>query len=225
MDTSAKETPEVKKLSEEMSPEIIEAGNLIINTTAMLESATSMIKGFKALKKKINDTFDPHIKRAYESHKSLVAEKKGFTKPLEDAERLLKGKMGTYLDDEEKKRKQEEVRLAEVARKEQEKLINNANKKIDKLFEKSQGYEEQLKILNGSLCDPGILDIEASVIRAKILSIETKTQNNTVAIEDQQIKVEESVTVPSSTIAPTPPKISGMSSRQEIIPTEVTDPG
>lgn len=215
------EAPKTKELSGEQSLEIQKAKVLEVGSQEKLENAVDMIKGFKALKKKINETFDPHIKRAFGSHRNLVAEKKGFIKPLEDTESLLKYKMNRYLDQVEIERKKEEAKLAEVARKNQQKLIDRANIKVERLLEKSKGTEEQLISLNNSLNSPNLSIEEDKAINSQILLLEAKIRNSSKAIEEEQIKVEESEDIPLPVIAVSSLKVSGMSSRTEIVPTEI----
>jgi hypothetical protein len=57
---------------------------------------TQQIKSFLS---EIDDTFDPHISSAYQAHKKLLETKRKFTGPLEEAESLIKSKIGVFKTD------------------------------------------------------------------------------------------------------------------------------
>lgn len=82
--------------------------------------ACELLKGIKALRQKIADTFDPHVKRAYESHRALVKEKADAEAPLTEAERVLKNAIRAFDDEQERRRREEQRRLEEAARREEE---------------------------------------------------------------------------------------------------------
>lgn len=88
--------------------------------------AGEMLKAIKALSRKIDETFDPHIKRAFEAHRALVADKKVHQTPLQTAEALLKRGLLAYDQEEERRRRELEAKAQEEARKEQERLAKKA---------------------------------------------------------------------------------------------------
>lgn len=119
---------ETSEIAAASSATLTAAQNFKITTAQQYEEAGGQLKGIMALKKKIADTFDPHIKRAFEAHRSLVAEKKTHETPLQTAEALLKRAMLGYQLAEEQKRREAEARAQEEARKEREKLEARAAK-------------------------------------------------------------------------------------------------
>jgi hypothetical protein len=73
-------------------------------------AAAEFLKGVKALRKEIADTFDPHISRAFQAHRALCTEKSTAEAPLTEAERVIKDAMTKYDTD------QKELELAELRR-------------------------------------------------------------------------------------------------------------
>lgn len=128
MDTAI-ETQQIRK---DTSTTLAEATQLKVVDNGTFERAGAMLKAIMGLRKQIGDTFDPHIKRAHEAHKALVAEKNTHAAPLIEAESLLKRGLLGYQQEQERKRREEEARLAEIARKEQERLEARAVKADDK---------------------------------------------------------------------------------------------
>lgn len=92
------------------------ARSLVIATDNQCRMAIEYEQGLSALIKEIDATFDPHIKKAHETHKGLVAEKKKHSDPVEEAKRLIKGKRIVYADEQERIRKAEEARIQAEAR-------------------------------------------------------------------------------------------------------------
>lgn len=84
------------------------------------DRAGELLKGIKALRDEIADTFDPHIKRAHEAHRALCREKQDAEAPLAEAERILKSGLSAYAQEQERIRREEERRLQEEARKREE---------------------------------------------------------------------------------------------------------
>lgn len=138
--------------------------------------ACEFLKGIKALRSEIADTFQPHITRAHESHKALLKEKADAEAPLAEAERIAKSALVTYDQQQEQARRAEEARVrAELQRQETERRLAEAV----------------------ALEDAGEL-AEAEAL------------------------IDEPITVPVVAVAPTMPKVSGITYR-ETWSAEVTD--
>lgn len=128
MEGIAKVTIETTEIAKESSATLIAAQNFKIATAPQFVEAGERLKAIMALKKKIAETFDPHIKRAFEAHRSLVAEKKFHETPLQTAEAFIKRGILGYQQAEETKRRELEAKAQEEARKEREKLEARAAK-------------------------------------------------------------------------------------------------
>lgn len=94
---------------------------------ASYQAACDFLKGVKALRTEIAETFEPHIKRAHEAHKALLKEKADAEAPLADAERITKAALVTYDQQQEHLRREEQARLqAELRRQEEERRLAEA---------------------------------------------------------------------------------------------------
>src|SRR5690606_14674102 len=91
-----------------------------ITDDASYTAAAELLKGIKALRGKIAETFDPHIKRAHEAHKALVKDKATAEAPLTEAEGVLKKTLVAYQQEQEAIQRAEARRLEEEARKAEE---------------------------------------------------------------------------------------------------------
>lgn len=104
-----------------------QARALVIADAGSYQQACDFLKGVKALRTEIADTFEPHIKRAHEAHKALLKEKADAEAPLAEAERITKAALVTYDQQQEHLRREEQARLqAEVRRQEEERRLAEA---------------------------------------------------------------------------------------------------
>ncbi len=90
-------------------------------------AACEFLKGVKALRAEIAETFEPHIKRAHESHKALLKEKADAETPLLEAERITKAALVDYDHAQEQIRRAEQARLqAELRQREEARRLADA---------------------------------------------------------------------------------------------------
>jgi hypothetical protein len=92
------------------------ARSLAIDSQEALELAADELAAVKALLSEVDATFDPIVKKAFETHKEAVAQKKRHRQPLEEAELIFKGAIAGYHSRQGLLRLQEQKRLEEEAR-------------------------------------------------------------------------------------------------------------
>lgn len=96
------------------------ANSLVVVTNEVYAVAVDMLKGIKGLRQLIAETFDPHVQRAYQAHKALVAEKAKAEAPLTEAEVVIKRKMVAYSTEQERIRREAEEKARQEALKAEE---------------------------------------------------------------------------------------------------------
>ena len=134
-------TPE---LVQETSNALAVAKDFKVTSQDHYIASADRLKAIKALSKKLDDTFDPHIKRAFDNHRALVAEKKQHQQPLLDAEGYVKRAVLGYQQEQERIRREAEAKAQEEARKERERLEAQAAKAAEKgKVEKSEALQAQ----------------------------------------------------------------------------------
>ena len=82
--------------------------------------AGEVLLRIKALRKQVNEAFDPIIKKTDEAHSEAIARKRKVEAPLVEAEGHLKPRIGVYIEEKERQRREEERALQEKAQKEAE---------------------------------------------------------------------------------------------------------
>ena len=120
-----------------------QARQLVITTNDQYEEVAAFLLKLKAIRRKIDDAFNPIITKAHEAHKEAVAQRKKAGEPLDLAESIIKPKIVGYIQEQEKKRVQEEARLQAEAKKQQddEALV------LAELSKQSGNHEEAQAIL------------------------------------------------------------------------------
>lgn len=117
-----------QKLEQESRPVIDEAKAIVISSQHKYMAATEFLQTIKAMQQKVKETFEPICKKAHAAWVEATGQRNKFLDPLEAAERVVKQKMAAYLDEQDRKRREEEARQAEELRKQQEKARKQAEK-------------------------------------------------------------------------------------------------
>jgi hypothetical protein len=106
---------EVKKLTI-----VDQAGTVKVIDSESYLTAGKLWKDIGDMIKEVKDTFDPICDAAHKAHKSATEKRSKYLDPLTSAQKSVKALMSAYDADQERIRKAEEARLAEIARKEEE---------------------------------------------------------------------------------------------------------
>lgn len=163
-----------------------EAGNILelaqaaqITTLAQQESAGLLLHEIKALKAKVNETFDPVCNSAHVAWKASIAARNKHLTPLEDAERLLKDKSGKFFAEQERARlealqaAQEKAEAEEWAKREEE------AKQLKKDGQKAAAKE--------LLAQPVYVSVEAQPEPEKVQGITARTTYDFVIVDPNLI--------------------------------------
>ena len=93
---------------------VVEA--LVIKNEKTFAEAINVSSKIKAVVKMVRERMEAPVKRAYQAYKDIKAEQEktfgGFLVSCEEAERIVKEKMATYHNEQERIRKEQEEKLA-----------------------------------------------------------------------------------------------------------------
>jgi colicin import membrane protein len=117
------------------------AGALAVTDAATFETAGGLLRDIKTLRKEIAESCDPVVKAAHEAHKKAVKQKKDLEAPLLKAEKIIKDRMGEYAEAEERRRREEEARLAAEARAQEEEARLREAEQLEKAGEHEAAEE------------------------------------------------------------------------------------
>jgi hypothetical protein len=123
--------PELEQIEQlEQSTELVvqRAQAITISNGADYDAAGEFLTAeLKPMLKEISDTFGPIITATNKAHKAAVAQKKRHSKPLLEAEEIVKASMGVYhLEQKEIERQAERERLAVARREAEERALAEA---------------------------------------------------------------------------------------------------
>ena len=109
-----------------------EAAELKVTSPGTYRMANALLLQIKVVQGKVNEIFDPQIKKAHDAHRAALDTKRKFMDPLVATERSLKQQMIEYDREQERIAEKERRRLQheadEKARKERERLEAHAAK-------------------------------------------------------------------------------------------------
>ena len=123
---------ESKEIAVKTDTVVQDAKVLVIQDDNKFHFANDLLKTIKGIRKKIDDYFDPAIKKAHAAWKENIAMKKKQSEPVEQAERIIKQKIAKYHTEQEQKRLEEQRKRQEELRKqEEEKRLKEAEETGD----------------------------------------------------------------------------------------------
>ena len=102
------------KLNDEVISIETRASRVTVNTDEDYSKACEYVKTIKTMQQQVSDYWEPMRVSAKKAYDDVLAHKKAMTDPLMNAEKILKGKLTSYLD---RKRREEEERRRELEEK------------------------------------------------------------------------------------------------------------
>lgn len=113
---------------------------------AVFQKAGAFLLMVKDARREIDATFDGPIAAAFAAHKSIVAAKREHTAPVDEAERIVKQKMGAYRQKQEDEARERQRAAEAEARRVQEEALKVAEAAARKAAEEARAAEvERLK--------------------------------------------------------------------------------
>ena len=120
MASSVTDAPDTDGVAQEALAWPDRARAAVIVDADSYRSAGELLLGIKDLRRKIAETFDPHVRRAFEAHRALVKEKADAEAPLSQAEVILKQALVAFDREQDRLRREEQARRDEDARRQEE---------------------------------------------------------------------------------------------------------
>lgn len=120
--------PAEDTLAEEASLVEQQAQSVVIKTDADYGIAGDLTRSVKQMQKKVEDYWEPMRVSAKKAYDDILAHKKEMLDPLKVAEKILKGKMGDYTMEKERRRKAQEEAMRRLAEQEMNRKLEEAAK-------------------------------------------------------------------------------------------------
>ena len=154
----------VEVVAKESTGLVSKIQSLEITNQSQFQDSADFLKLIKAQQKKVEESFNPIIEKAYQSHKEAITQRDKYLVPLKQAETKLKGLMLGYTAEQERKAREEQARLQKLADQEAEKLRKAFDAKIERA--KASGKEEKVEMLEQE--KENIIPITAPVVAPQI---------------------------------------------------------
>jgi len=97
-----------------------EVRGITVTDQGSLDIAGSKLKIVKSTLKNVDSVYRPILDRMNEQKNATMAEMRTYTEPLQKAEKLIKGAIGTFTEEQERKARVERLRLEKIAEDEAE---------------------------------------------------------------------------------------------------------
>lgn len=151
------------------------AQKMTVATIEQQKSAGGLLHDIKALKAKVNETFDPICDANHKAWKTSIAQRNKHLNPLEDAERLLKEKSAEFFAEQERTQ-QAELRAAQEKAENEERI----RREIEAKRLKAEGDKAGAKEL---LAQPIFAVAEAQPEPEKVQGITARTKYGFVIVD------------------------------------------
>lgn len=115
-----------KKLGAEVSDIEARAGLLVIATDEDFQKAGEFGRLLKKKSSEITEFFKPMKESAHQAHKAICDREKAMLSPLRNAEQIIKRAMGSYQEEKERKRREQEEAMRKAAQEESERKFREA---------------------------------------------------------------------------------------------------
>lgn len=112
--------PEEPQLRTETSAIVTSAQSIVVSDDASYSAAGEFLRKVATLKKKVMEVIGPVVTKAHEAHKAAVKMRDELLAPPATAEDLVKRKMATWENEQQRLREAEQRRLQAIADKEAE---------------------------------------------------------------------------------------------------------
>lgn len=103
-----------------------QAGAITIDTDEDYQAAAEFGRLLKQKSSDVKEFFKPLKDAAHKAHAQICSREKAMLKPLESAEKILKQTMGSYVQEQERKRREAEEAARKAAREEAERKLREA---------------------------------------------------------------------------------------------------
>lgn len=114
------EIPDASQMARESRMAVEESQAIRVIDAPSYALAAERVKGLASLKKHITDWFEPLVKQANQAHKALTGRRAEELKPIEAEEARLKREMSTWSQEQQRRQREEEARLAAEAKQREE---------------------------------------------------------------------------------------------------------
>lgn len=139
---------------------------LVIQNQATYEQAIEFVKTVKAMQNEVKDAFDPLIEKAHQTHKEAISKRDKYLKPLLALEQLINLRRTTWITEQERVQKEEQLRLEREAEKKRQDALAKANAARASGNEaKAEKYESKASEIITPIAPPKVVPVTGASYR------------------------------------------------------------
>ena len=137
--------PDTTEIQSRSTSIVRQAQAIVIQSDDDYRVTGERLKGIKLLERDITTTFGPTVHKTHEAHKSALDAQAKFLRPVQEAERVIRGKMEAYRRELDLRRREEEV----AARRAMEEHEEDRRYALAAKLEEEGRLEEANEVLHG----------------------------------------------------------------------------
>lgn len=130
--------PQVPNMMNQVEDWPTRAKGMVVVDDETNEAAAELLLGIKDLARKVNESFDPLKKKAHEAWKAICDEQSRHLAPLVEAEKILKGSIGSYAMEKQRRLEEERRRHEEAVRKAEAEARRLAEEQLERDIEAAE---------------------------------------------------------------------------------------
>lgn len=179
-------TPEEAQIQEEATNVERLAAEIVVNSEETLQGAVDFVKLIKESGAKVTSFFKPMKDSAYKAHKSICDREKEMLKPLNEAEKQVKQKIGAYTMEQERKRKELEEQMRRQAEAEAERKMAEA------IEHEAQGntQEAEAALMDAQFTEQAAKNVGVNMVAPKADGMSTSKAWEITGIDSSKVPVE-----------------------------------
>lgn len=175
------ESKELVEIEQETNVIVSQANNIQISNQEEYENAVEFAKKVKEANKKITDYWKEPKANAAKVHKDICNKEKQMLEPLNVAEKIVKTKLVDYVNEQERIRLEEQIRI----KKEQERLAYEELKKAEEL--RKQGNEIEAIITEQNAVAISEIENKVESKVENVSGMSYRTDYEIVAVNNQEV--------------------------------------
>lgn len=175
-----------RSLGEEVSLVEQNAAGVVVHDSASYEQAAEITRTIKQMHKRVTDYWEPLRVSAKKTYDDVLGKKKRMIEPLEKAERILKGKMGAFVAQQEAERRARE----EAARKAAQEEANRRLEEAAALEKAGDALGAEMAMAEAEVYDDAAAGIVVSGKAPKVDGVSTSKSWEITSIDPDKVPVE-----------------------------------
>ena len=162
------------------------ANNMVIDSDDRYNQAAAFLQRIKGQQKAVTDFFEPMRLSTKAAYDAVLGRRKDMTTPLDKAEKVIKGKMGAYQQEVERKQREREAELRRLAEAERERKFREA------VAAEAQGdtIGAEMAMMEAEVMDDAAAVAVAPAAAPKVKGISTRMSWEITGIDPGKVPVE-----------------------------------